>query len=299
LLNSCARSILAAAIFPLFSLVSTPAQTASPAPAQQDQTSPPAQNPPAEQKPAPPQNSGTQGQSQPGQTQPGQTGTDKKDQKTTNQQSGTSNDRIFWTLPNFLSVDNSKQVPPLTAAEKFKVVARGTFDPVEFAFVGVVTFIDQAENTEPSYGQGAEGYGKRYATNYADTFVENFMVGAVFPSVLRQDPRYYQLGKGSFLHRTEYAISRIFITRSDSGHKQFNFSEIFGSALAAGISTYSYHPRADQNLPNAGSVWGTQVAQDAVSAMLKEFWPDIHRKFHKKSPAQDPSNAASPVQTKQ
>jgi hypothetical protein len=293
-LNFCTKSIFVAAILVLSSMGSARAQTASPAPSQQDQSSPPAQNPPAEQKPAPSQNSSTQTQ-----TQPGQTSSEKKDQKTADQQKGTSNDRIFWTLPNFLSVENSGQLPPLTAGQKFKTVARGTFDPVEFAFVGVVTFIDQAENTEPSYGQGAEGYGKRYATNYADTFVENFMVGAAFPSVLHQDPRYYQLGKGSFLHRTVYAIGRLFVTRSDSGHKQFNYSEIFGSALAASISTYSYHPNADQNVPNTASVWGTQVAQDAVSAMLKEFWPDIRRKFHKKATSGYSSSTPSSVQTKQ
>jgi hypothetical protein len=209
-----------------------------------------------------------------------------KDQKTQEQQTGTSKDRLFWTLPNFLTVSNSSTVPPLTAGQKFKVVARGSFDPFELGFIGVVTAIDQAENTEPAYGQGAEGYGKRYATNFADTVVENFMVGAVFPSVLRQDPRYYQLGKGSFLHRTRYAISRIFITRSDSGRTQFNYSEIFGSAFAAAISTYAYHPPGDKTLPNTASVWGTQVAQDAISAMLKEFWPDIHRRFRKITPPQ-------------
>jgi len=205
-------------------------------------------------------------------------------QKPQQQQSGTSNDRLFWTLPNFLTVSNSSTVPPLTVGQKFKVVARGSFDPFELGFVGVVTLIDQAENTEPAYGQGMEGYGKRYATNFADTVVENFMVGAIFPSVLRQDPRYYQLGKGSFLHRTGYAISRIFVTRSDSGRQQVNYSEIFGSALGAGISTYAYHPHEDKTLSNALSVWATQLAQDAVSAMLKEFWPDIHRKFKKLPP---------------
>jgi len=205
-------------------------------------------------------------------------------QKPQQQQSGTSNDRLFWTLPNFLTVSNSSTVPPLTVGQKFKVVARGSFDPFELGFVGVVTLIDQAENTEPAYGQGMEGYGKRYATNFADTVLENFMVGAIFPSVLRQDPRYYQLGKGSFLHRTGYAISRIFVTRSDSGRQQVNYSEIFGSALGAGISTYAYHPHEDKTLSNALSVWATQLAQDAVSAMLKEFWPDIHRKFKKLPP---------------
>jgi len=156
------------------------------------------------------------------------------------------------------------------------------FDPAEFVWVGLLAGIDQANNGNPTYGQGAAGYGKRYAITFGDTLVENFMVGAVMPSLLRQDPRYFQKGKGGFAHRTAYALSRIFVTRSDSGHAQFNFSEIFGSALAAGISTYSYHPSSDGKLANVGGVWGTQVASDSVALLLKEFWPDIRRKFHKK-----------------
>ena len=78
-------------------------------------------------------------------------------------------------------------------------------------------------------------------------------------------------------------MSRIFITRSDSGRAEFNFSEIVGSATAAGISTYTYHPTADRNLPNAASVWGSQLALDTLTLVVKEFWPDIHRKLHRRS----------------
>jgi hypothetical protein len=199
-------------------------------------------------------------------------------QKQTN---GTSRDRLFFALPNFLTVENSGNVAPLTAGQKFKATARGSFDPAQFAWYGALAGISQAKNDEPSYGQGAEGYAKRYAQSFADGTIENFMTHAIYPSVLHQDPRYYQLGSGSFGHRVTYAISRIFVTRSDSGSAEFNFSEILGSATAAGISTYSYHPREDRNLANAGNVWGTQVGYDALSDVLKEFWPDIRRKLHK------------------
>jgi hypothetical protein len=214
--------------------------------------------------------------------------TDNKDQKNNAQKSGISKDRIFWTLPNFLTVENSDKVPPLTAGQKFKAVGRSTFDPVEFGIIGITALIGQASNSEPAYGQGAEGYGKRYVTNLADAVIENFVVGAAFPAVLRQDPRYYQLGKGTFLRRTTYAISRLFIGRSDSGHKEFNYSEVFGSAFAAAVSTYSYHPKGDKTLSNTASVWGTQIAMDTVSVMLKEFWPDIRRKFGKEKRQQQP-----------
>jgi transposase-like protein len=72
------------------------------------------------------------------------------------------------------------------------------------------------------------------------------------------------------------------VTRTDSGGQQFNYSEVFGSALSAGISTYSYHPRSDRNIGNTLSVWGTQVGYDTITIVVKEFWPDIRRKLKKK-----------------
>jgi hypothetical protein len=198
-------------------------------------------------------------------------------------QSGTSNDRLFYALPNFLTLENAGHLPPLTTGQKFKVVARGSFDLVEYPWYGALAGIGQAENSERGFGQGAAGYAKRYGTSFADGTIENFMTGAILPSLLREDPRYYQLGKGTPWRRTGYAISRIFVTRTDSGHDRFNFSEIIGSALAAGISTYGYHPRGDRNLPNTASVWGTQVGYDTLTIVVKEFWPDIRRKLSHKT----------------
>ena len=222
---------------------------------------------------------------------------------------GTSNDRLFYTLPNFLTLETGHQLPPLSAKEKFKVVALGTFDPIQYPWWGLLSAIGQAENSEPAYGQGWAAYGKRYGTIAADSTIENFMVGAVFPSILRQDPRFYQSGKGGFGRRTGYAVSRIFVTRTDSGHAQFNYSEVFGSASAAAISTYSYHPRStyistpgnphmfvgsDRTLVNAGGVWAEQVGLDTITIVIKEFWPDIHRKMSKKHN----NDAASPATSK-
>jgi hypothetical protein len=193
-----------------------------------------------------------------------------------------SKDRLFYTLPNFLSVENAANIPTMTTGEKFKVIARSSFDPVEFVWYGVISAVGQAENSESAYGQGWGAYGKRYATNLADGTVEGFMTSAILPSVLKQDPRYYVLGHGGFWHRTSYALSRLIITRSDSGSSQFNASEIFGSASAAAISTYGYHPENDKTLGNAASVWGTQVAYDGLAFVVKEFWPDIRRKIRSK-----------------
>jgi hypothetical protein len=225
---------------------------------------------------------------------------DKNDKNDKN--AGTSNDRLFFALPNFLTLQNGGQVPPLTTGQKFNVVFRSSFDPVQFAWYGFLSGISQAENSEPGFGQGAQGYAKRYGAAFADGTIENFITGAVFPSILHQDPRFFQSGKGSFAHRSEYAVSRIFVTRTDSGKSQFNYSEVVGSALSAAISTNTYHPRAfitrhydpatgmltyvhndsDRTLPNTLSVWGSQVGYDTITIVVKEFWPDIHRKLVKK-----------------
>lgn len=194
---------------------------------------------------------------------------------------GTSKDRLFYALPNFLTLENAQDVPPLSTGEKFKVVAKGSFDPVQVVWYGFLAGISHAENSEPGFGQGAQGYGKRYGAYFADGTIENFFTGAILPSIFRQDPRYFQSGRGTFWNRAGYAVSRIFVTRADSGRHEFNVSEVFGSALAAGISTYSYHPKSDRTLSNTASVWGSQVGYDTITLVVKEFWPDIRRKIRK------------------
>lgn len=227
-----------------------------------------------------------------------------------NNKNGTSNDRLFFTLPNFLTLENAGQVPPLTAKQKFAVVARGSFDYVQYPWYGFLSGISQWEDSEPGFGQGAAGYAKRYGAAFADGTIENFFTGAIVPSVLHQDPRYFQLGHGSFMHRTLYAMSRNLITRTDSGKSQFNYSEVVGGALSAAISTYTYHPKShvfstpnppyyrfvasDRTFKNTLSVWGTQYGYDTLTLVVKEFWPDIRRKLKRQpnlgTPLENPAH---------
>lgn len=191
----------------------------------------------------------------------------------------TPNDRLFFALPNYFTLESAGNAPPLTVGDKFKMTALGAFDPVQVGFIGIQTGIGDASGDDKAYGGGVEGYAKRFAVRFADTTVENFMTRAILPSALHEDPRYYQKGSGGLWKRTTYAVSRIFVTRTDSGATTFNFSEILGSAGAAGISAYSYHLPEDHNLGSAVSIWGTQVAYDALSYWLKEFWPDMRKKL--------------------
>jgi len=233
---------------------------------------------PSAQQPSNPPGQATQSSTPSGQQQQS---SDKNQNPEKNPPVGVSKDRLFYALPNFLTLENSGKVPPLTTKEKFKVVTKGSFDYVQIPWYAFLAGISQAEDSEEGYGQGAAGYGKRFGAYFADGTIENYMTGAILPSLLRQDPRYFQSGKGSFMHRTGYSVSRIFLTRGDNGRQQFNYSEVFGSAISAGISTYSYHPHADRTVPNTVSVWGTQVGYDTITLVVKEFWPDIRRKMSK------------------
>ena len=167
-------------------------------------------------------------------------------------------------------------MPPLTIRQKFKTVAQGCFDPVEVVFIGIQAGIGQADNTNPTYGQGMIGYSKRFGTSYADAIIGNFGTGAIFPTLLHQDPRYYQMGKGNFFHRFGYAAIRVVVTRSDtSGKHQFNFSEYLGNGMAAAVSN-AYHP-GPHTIASGTNVLETQVLLDALGYELKEFWPDLRR----------------------
>lgn len=258
-------------------------QSGQPAPSS-SQTEPSTQTPPAD----------------PSKADDGQADRSKKENQTgkdANAANSNSKDRLFFALPNFLTVENAANVPPLTAGEKFKLVGRSAFDPAQFVWYAGLAGISQAENSEPGFGQGAEGYGKRYGAYIADGTIENFFVGAIFPSMLHTDPRFFQSGKGTFMHRAGYAITRAVVTRNDAGRNVFNASEIFGSAVASTISTYSYHPHpgyhpvegmvvpyiaSDRTLKNTLSVWGSQVGYDTITFAIKEFWPDVRRKMKKK-----------------
>jgi hypothetical protein len=184
-------------------------------------------------------------------------------------------DRMFYVMPNYLTVDTQSQVKPISWKEKFAISAKGSFDPYEFTIVGIVAGIRQEENSFPAFGQGMEGYAKRYGTAFADQVDGNIMVGGVFPTILKVDPRYFQRGRGSFLHRFGYAFDRIFIARTDSGGRMFNVPEFAGNATAIAISNV-YYPASDRSFSSSLSDWGTQMGLDAFGNELKEFWPDIH-----------------------
>jgi len=243
----------------------TPRQQPAPAPApsSKDNPKPDAPNP-QDQKPA---------------ETDGQIGKSKLERET-----GTVNDRIFEVLPNYGTVETSKTLPPLTVGQKFRLATAGVFDWTAFPFNAALAGIAQAKNDPASWGQGWGAYGKRYGESFADNSIGTYMTTAIFPSLLHEDPRYYQLGKGSFAHRAYHAVNRLFVTRTDAGNDRFNISESVGNAAAAAISNV-YHPPEDRTAARNAQTFGLLIMWDGLSNEMKEFWPDIRRKvLHKQTP---------------
>jgi len=188
-------------------------------------------------------------------------------------------DRVFGVLPNYGTVEDGTTVSALTTRETFRIAALNSFDPYVFPFVGVIAALAQIENEEPSLGRGPGAYVARYATALADSDISSFLTSAIVPTLLKQDPRYFELREGGVWRRAGYAASRTLITRSRSGETQFNLSGIGGNGVAAVVSNL-YYPSADHSPAQTLIRWGTQVMWDAVSNELKEFWPDIRRTLH-------------------
>jgi hypothetical protein len=199
-------------------------------------------------------------------------------------ETGTVNDRIFEVMPNYGTVENAKDLPPLSTGQKFRLATAGVFDWGSYPFNGILAGIAQAKNDPKEWGQGWGAYGKRYGASFADNSIGTYMTTAIFPSLLHEDPRYYQLGKGSFVHRAYHAVNRLFVIRTDSGHDRFNFSEIVGNAAAAALSNI-YHAPEDRTASRNASSFAFLILYDGMDNELKEFWPDIRRKvFHKNTP---------------
>ena len=168
------------------------------------------------------------------------------------------------------------KVAPLSAADKFRVVGKSFFNPFTFVGTAFEAAIDQASDVHHGYGQGAEGYGKRYGADVADTATAQFFGVGLFPSVLHTDPRYFRAGNGSFFSRAFYAGSRVLVTRTDSGRHVFNAAEVLGSAASSGISR-AYYPDDERTAGDFAYSMGSRIAFDAVYNLAKEFWPDLRR----------------------
>ncbi len=203
--------------------------------------------------------------------------------------SGQQTKRILGIIPNFRAVSADQKLPPQTVKDKFTSATEDSFDYSSIFIPAVIAGYDMDERATPQFHQGAAGYARYFWHSAVDQTSENYMVEFVFPTITREDSRYYTLGHGGFVKRTGYALSRVVITRSNSGSEVFNISEVFGAGAASGISNL-YYPSVSRSVGNTATEWALDVGIDAASYWFKEFWPDINRRvFHNKysnAPAQ-------------
>lgn len=194
--------------------------------------------------------------------------------------------RILGIIPNFRSVSADVKLPPQTPAQKFKTGLQDSFDYSAFIFVAAQAGVNDAEGSTREFSDtGASGgvvYGRYFWHTFADNTGENMMVESIVPTLTHEDSRYYTLGHGSYLKRAGYALTRGFVTRTDSGHATFNISEIGGAGAASGISSL-YYPGAERTVTKVYQRWITDIAIDSFTFAVKEFWPDVnHSLFHQK-----------------
>lgn len=178
--------------------------------------------------------------------------------------------RVLGLIPNFY-VSYVPDAAPLDAKQKFQLAFRTMIDPFTFVMVAGTAAIEQGQNHFAEYGQGAQGYGKRFGATYADSIAGTLIGGAILPALLRQDPRYFYKGTGSVPSRAMYAMASAVICKGDNGKWQPNYSNVLGSLAAGGISNL-YYPDQDRNgagLTVENAVIG--LGATSISNLIQEF----------------------------
>lgn len=161
--------------------------------------------------------------------------------------------------------------------DKFLLFVKDSLDPVTFLATGFSAGIDQAENSDPSYGQGAEGYGKRFGAEFAGQASSRFFKDFAYPWMFSEDPRYYRLAHGTARRRFLHAVEHAVVAHRDDGHRMFNFSEWLGTASTVVLSN-TYHPDNERGFAPAAQRVVYSILQDVGFDVLREFWPEISRK---------------------
>ena len=188
--------------------------------------------------------------------------------------------RIFGVLPNNRTTENSIPFHKITAGQKITIAFKDSFDWPVYPTAALFATLYHIEDQNPSFGEGMQGWAKRFGTAYGDQMIGNMMTEGFVPALIHQDPRYFRIGEGTKKYRAWYAATRIFVTKTDSGRNWFNVPEWGGNSIAVAISN-AYYPDTRDVSDNVQKLL-IACATDAFSNVLKEFWPDVKRRLHKK-----------------
>ena len=166
----------------------------------------------------------------------------------------------------------------LELKDKFLLFVNDSIDPVNFLGAGFNAGIDQSSNRDPTFGLGAKGYAKRFGANLADSESDKFFKSFLFPVIFSEDPRYYRLGQGTHGRRVLHAVGHVFIGHHEDGTPMFNYSGWLGSISSAALSNV-YHPGNQHGVWDTAQRIGYGFAFDVGFDLLREYWPEISRKF--------------------
>jgi hypothetical protein len=166
----------------------------------------------------------------------------------------------------------------LEPKDKFVLFVEDTLDPVTFLGSGFNAGLDQAENQDPTFGQGAAGYGKRFGADFADQASSRFFKDFAYPLIFSEDPRYYRLAHGSGGRRLLHSLEHAFVAYRDNGQRMFNFSEWLGTTSGVVLGNV-YHPGNARGFAPAARAVSYNILEDVGFDVLREFWPEISRKF--------------------
>jgi hypothetical protein len=249
-------------------------------PATSLQQTTPALNPPPPPPPTPvPAKTGSAGQTPPAGT-PGQSAEEIQRKKAQEQLEEQEHQRVLGVMATF-NTTNNKDALPLTPRQKYQLFFKSATDPWPFGLAAFSAGIDQAENSFPEYGQGVEGYAKRFGADYADYFTGNFFGNAVLTSWWHEDPRYFQKGTGSFMSRFLWASASTVWCRRDNGTWGPNYANVVGNLMGSAVSNV-YYPASDRTVKGTIERGVTVSVEGIVGAEVIEFWPDIVRRHKRK-----------------
>jgi hypothetical protein len=191
--------------------------------------------------------------------------------------------RVMGVMATFNTTSN-KDALPLSSGQKFKLFFKSETDPWPFLLAGAVAGVGMAEDSYPAWGQGAQGYAKHYGAAYSDAFIGNFFGNALLTSLFHEDPRYFQKGTGSAVHRALWAAASSVWCRRDNGKFGPNYANVIGNLIGAAISD-TYYPASQRTVGNTITNGFTVTAQGVIGAEIIEFWPDLVR-HHKQKQAE-------------
>jgi hypothetical protein len=185
--------------------------------------------------------------------------------------------RAYGVLPNYRTAESSTPFTAITAKQKLGLAWKDTVNAPSYFLAGFFSGVSQLNNSNPSFGQGFAGYMHRYGTSVADQDIGNFLTEGILPSILHEDPRFFRKGTGGKWSRASYAASRVLVTRTDKDSWRFNTSEFLGNAMVASLGNL-YYPDSRSASATAQRMF-SQIGTDALSNVLKEFWPDVKKKW--------------------